>query len=557
MSRRTLGGVGRAWLGASWVLSGALFAQEPVVQEPQVAATPDRAELERLNATIRAINVTVDNVFDPSNPDEDKKLYRWANRVHILTRESVVESVLLFQVGDTFRARLLDESARTLRASGFLSDASCEPLAYDPVTNSVEVNVRVRDSWSLAPDLDLSRSGGVNEYEIGMSDGNLFGTGKELTLSYSSDVDRTEAFFGYGDPNVFNSRIRLSAVLANASDGHRRAFAAERPFYAIDTRWQLGGNVRDEERVDTMYDLGEEIDNFRHDISSITLQGGWSPGFNEKHRALRWLMGVTSEEDTFVPTPERPQPLLLPTDRDLVFPWVGVQLVEDDYREMTELNDMGRTEDVSLGLNVYFSIGFAKERFGSDRNATLYRANAQMGWEPGGPGNLLLLTAGGWTRDETEGLVNSVMFAGLRYYHRNLDKHLFLVNLEGLTSNNLDGENQVLLGGDNGLRGYPLRYQSGKHRALLTVEQRFYTEWYPWRLFRVGYAAFVDTGRVWGQDPRGTPSLGTLSDVGVGLRLTSPRSSGRNIVHIDLAFPLNGDSSIDDVQLLFETKGSF
>jgi hemolysin activation/secretion protein len=153
--------------------------------------------------------------------------------------------------------------------------------------------------------------------------------------------------------------------------------------------------------------------------------------------------------------------------------------------------------------------------------------------------------------------VNSVLFAGARYYRRNLDKHLFLVSLDGLISNKLDPENQVLLGGDNGLRGYPLRYQSGESRALLTVEQRFYTEWYPWRLFRVGYAAFADVGRVWGQDPRGTPSLGTLSDVGFGLRLTSPRSSGRNIVHIDLAFPLNADPSIDNVQLLFETKGSF
>ena len=51
--------------------------------------------------------------------------------------------------------------------------------------------------------------------------------------------------------------------------------------------------------------------------------------------------------------------------------------------------------------------------------------------------------------------------------------------------------------------------------------------------------------------------MGTLSDVGFGLRLSSPRSSGRSIVHIDLAFPLNGDPSIDKVQLLVETKGSF
>ncbi len=69
----------------------------------------------------------------------------------------------------------------------------------------------------------------------------------------------------------------------------------------------------------------------------------------------------------------------------------------------------------------------------------------------------------------------------------------------------IDPENQVLLGGDNGLRGYPLRYQAGERRAILNVEQRFFTDWYPWRLFRVGYAVFVDVGRVSGRDPRAQP----------------------------------------------------
>jgi hypothetical protein len=62
---------------------------------------------------------------------------------------------------------------------------------------------------------------------------------------------------------------------------------------------------------------------------------------------------------------------------------------------------------------------------------------------------------------------------------------------------------------------------------------------------------------VWGSDPRAQPPLGQLSDFGVGLRLTSPRSSGRSVLHIDLAFPMNGDPTIDNVQLVIETKGSF
>jgi hypothetical protein len=33
---------------------------------------------------------------------------------------------------------------------------------------------------------------------------------------------------------------------------------------------------------------------------------------------------------------------------------------------------------------------------------------------------------------------------------------------------------------------------------LLTVEQRFYTDWYPFRLARFSAAVFGDVGRTWG-----------------------------------------------------------
>jgi hypothetical protein len=39
--------------------------------------------------------------------------------------------------------------------------------------------------------------------------------------------------------------------------------------------------------------------------------------------------------------------------------------------------------------------------------------------------------------------------------------------------------------------------------------------------------------------------------------LSSPRASGRNVLHIDLAFPLKKQPDIDSVQFVIETKGSF
>jgi hypothetical protein len=53
------------------------------------------------------------------------------------------------------------------------------------------------------------------------------------------------------------------------------------------------------------------------------------------------------------------------------------------------------------------------------------------------------------------------------------------------------------------------------------------------------------------------PELGTLRDVGIGLRLGNTRSALGNVLHVDLAFPLDGDPSIKSMQFLLKTHKSF
>jgi hemolysin activation/secretion protein len=147
-----------------------------------------------------------------------------------------------------------------------------------------------------------------------------------------------------------------------------------------------------------------------------------------------------------------------------------------------------------------------------------------------------------------------------RYYRRigrQPGKNLFFAKLSGSVGLNLDIDNPVVLGGDSGLRGYPLRYQSGDKKLLLTLEQRVFTEWYPFRLFHVGAAVFFDIGRTWGANAVAAPNLGLLKDAGIGLRIGNSRSGNGRVVHVDLAFPMDGESDISKVQLLVEAKSSF
>jgi hemolysin activation/secretion protein len=122
---------------------------------------------------------------------------------------------------------------------------------------------------------------------------------------------------------------------------------------------------------------------------------------------------------------------------------------------------------------------------------------------------------------------------------------------------NPDIPGPLQIGGDTGLRGYPLRYQAGERRVLATLEARAYSDWYPFRLFRVGGAVFYDTGRAWKGENQNTVNSGWLRDVGFGLRLLSARTSRGNVFHADVAFPLDRDPSIDSVQFVFKTKVAF
>jgi len=80
---------------------------------------------------------------------------------------------------------------------------------------------------------------------------------------------------------------------------------------------------------------------------------------------------------------------------------------------------------------------------------------------------------------------------------------------------------------------------------------------YLFRLFRVGGAVFIDVGRTWGENPVGSENLGWLRNLGFGLRLGNTRSGAGRVLHVDLAFPLDGAESISRVQLLLQAKKSF
>ena len=322
----------------------------------------------------------------------------------------------------------------------------------------------------------------------------------------------------------------------------------------MDTRWSAGFAGTDATTDVSRYSLGKRIERLQMQERKLDVGGGFSEGLHDGW-TTRWLGGLRYDARDFQTLPDQPD-VSIPADRVVSYPWVGVEVMEDAYVATRNLDQIGRTEDLYLGLSARLEAGFESTALGSTRNGAILNGKLQAGADLGHE-QYLIHSLGFSTRIEGDALANASLDWSTRYYLRESVHRVFFASVSGTVTSHRDPEEQLLLGGDNGLRGYPLRYQAGDQSALVTLEQRFYTDWQPLKLFNVGAAVFVDSGRTWGRDEFAAPPAGWLTDVGVGLRLGSARSGLGNVLHIDLAFPLNAPDDIDSLQLLIETRKSF
>lgn len=534
-------------------LTATVILSVTLSQLTSAAELPDAATLEARQAVIGEIVLEKANIFDLSNPAEDKWLYRMANRFHVVTRDKTIRKQLLIESGDVFSERLVEESERILRRQHYLYDADIRPLRVE--NGVVDLAVRTRDIWSLGPELSYSRTGGENKWRVGIEEDNLLGRGQLLRFTYEDDVDRTSRSIALADNHLGRSWVSFAAKFSDNSDGGSRFVSAIRPFYSLDTKWAAGGTVFGDDRRDMLYVSGNEVAEYQHERDYLSAFGGWSRGIHNG-RARRWTAGVVHDDNLYSATANPTLPTVIPPDRKLVYPFIGFELVEDEFVESRNRNQIAKIEDFQMGFHFTASLGWSDTALGADRDALVFASAASRGF-----GALeetaLLLEAETSGRVESGDLVNALFSFTGRFFHRQSKKRVFFASITGTAGETLDLDNPLYLGGDTGLRGYPLRYRSGESTFVATIEQRYFTDWYPWRLVRIGGAIFADAGRIWGPNPLGEEARGWLTDVGFGLRFSPTRFATRKVFHLDVAFPLNGDASIDSVQISFGSRRSF
>lgn len=515
---------------------------------------PSFPELEARHAVIGEIRVFTGDIFDLEDPQENNQLFRLTNKLHITTRPAVIRRSLLFKTGDPVSARVIEETERLLRANRYLYDVDIIPLKYHD--NIVDIDVMTRDTWTLDLTGKYSRSGGTNATQWGIKDSNFLGTGTNFALSQVSDVDRRGSEFAIGYLQAFDGWTALEYFRGRYTDGSRNTASVTRPFYALDTRWAAGARWDDWDRVDSIYNAGDVASKYRHRSKMAEAFGGWSRGLVNGW-AQRWSAGFTQQDDTYGIEPDEVAPAVLPIDHSARGPFVRHEVVEDRYVRFRNRDQIARPEFVDMGFVSRLQVTRSLEAWGASRTAWLYTLTMSRGFAlPWGHDIFADGSAQRMLASTGEPLDQGGL--RLRYYGPQTSRAAFyaLVSADRQAGGG-GAPDELLLGGDNGLRGYPLRYQSGTRRALFTVEERYYTDWYPFRLARVGGAVFYDVGRAWGGVNVNASNGGWLNDAGVGLRMSFDRASFGNVLHADIAMPLDRTPSIKSVQFLVKTQLTF
>jgi hypothetical protein len=440
-----------------------------------------------------------------------------------------------------------------LRSNRYFYDAQIRPIAFHE--GRVDVEVLTRDVWTLRPGVSFGRQGGANTTSIDFSEMNLLGTGVGISIAHASTPDRNTDSVLLESTHIGGTWLRTELLSAENSDGRKRSVLLERPFYALDTRWAAGVSFVDDLRVDALFGRAGVAGQFQTHAKKLNAWVGWSGGLKGRW-VKRFTIGFDHNESRFAPAPGDVPPDPVPPDRVLAYPWVGFELVEDKFEKAKNRDQIERTEDFSLGTRFRASLGYSSDRFGADSEAVVFSGQFGTSFQAADSSTMLVDSVADG-RVESGSVRDTTLGASGRLYVRLSETWLLFSMLSGSRGVNLDQDHELVLGGENGLRGYPRRYQAGDRSALFTLEGRYFSSLYLFRLVRVGGAIFYDMGRAWGGGYAKAQDAGILRDVGFGLRLGITRSGLGNVIHLDMAFPLDGDPTISRVQYLVTTKQSF
>ena len=483
---------------------------------------------------VGTIEIVVSEVFDAQRASTSWP-YRIANKLHVLTRESVVRQELLFASGDVYDPEAVAQTERNLRALAFFRDARVETTRVAGEAGSAVMNVRVNtwDAWSTVPELTFAKVGNRYIWEAGISEKNLLGRGKHVAVTTGSGIDRDVTRLLFEDPRVAGSRFQLRTQYANQDDGNSSFLEVERPYFSIQSAWSGSVKIAGFDQLAPIYEAGERVSNLRHVRRAYGLEisravSRRSASAFRLHTAYRFL------EDE-----------VAGALRSFGIFEVGVSTIQHKFLTLTHINHFERAEDFNLGLELRASIGVSTRWLGGEPGTVFFFGVHHQRSVRFGAEQFLTASLSWNARHRGQRIENSLAEVKLNYLNKLSGRKTLVAAAELDYGTRLDPEVQVTLGADNGLRGFPVRQWVGDRSLRISIEQRWFIVDDFLQVASLGIAAFTDSGYAWPTGRR--MDLSDLrTNVGVGLLVGRNRlSTAHPSFRLDIAYtfePVEGRS---------------
>lgn len=313
---------------------------------------------------IRNIIITTLDPFGYSEIDSTKSPKNWnkktGNRLHIKTQRLAIKNLLLFKKNKPLDSLLIKESERLIRKQNYINRVAISPKLIANNPDSVDVYIRVLDSWSFIPKGSVNNS----KTSLGLREINFSGSGHEFDAEYINRFsDGKKAYnLDYIIPNIKNSYIKTTVNYhIDLEDNFIKSINIERPFYSPFAKWAGGLYFDQQYRKDSIQDINliYSNQNFKYNSQDYWLGHAFRiyKGNSENNRTTNLILSARFLNIKYI---ESPTIVYDPSDfySNEKFILFGIGINSRKYVQDRYVFRNGIIEDVPIGKTYGITSGY-------------------------------------------------------------------------------------------------------------------------------------------------------------------------------------------------------
>ncbi len=473
---------------------------------------------------IDSIVVNNRNVYDLGDPRYNRFPYKTANKLHFVTRKSVIERELLFRVGDPFQSELAEETARNLRTRLALYDAWVETESLPD--GRLLIRVVTIDQWSLILFARLSRDANLTDIRFGFEERNLLGRNQLLSMEYFiPEIERNYVEIIYSNPRFMGRSVRVGAGYNSDPTNELKRVSVSHPYYNLLQVWSWGV-AGDRQRVRT----DDSARNRRSYSASDQVQLSLSTRWGTYHDKILVAGDYTyRSSETHATAYSRPDSIVAaPFDSTYHLFTLSTGFEHIYYVGLRRINGFNYTEDIFTGLDATFSLGRAVSRRWDSYLFDQLGLHVVSAWRMGNELCMVSYERTLWFPRNGPSFQSADM--SFRFYETSLSWVTFALRARYRSD---ERDVTLYLGGDSGIRGYDKYYRGGDRLFMTNAEARLFPG-ISLLSVQFGSVLFVDAGRAYRPAEKFSFKDMTFS-VGAGLRISFERAARSELARIDLA----------------------